>query len=626
MTAEKRDTPAGMPSGGGGMVRGGPGGFGHRGGGAGWMTGGAKPKNLRMTLARLWQYFKTERKLFTVVFLFVFLSTGIGLSGPYLIGRAMDAMAAGGRMVDFGLLKMTVMVLLAAYLTDAAITMAQGWLMAGISQRIVQTLRQTLFTKLHRLPIAYFDLHSHGELMSRLTNDIDNVSSTISQSTAQLMNNVLMITGSLVLMLILSPLLTLASLVTIPLVSLLTKAITGKTRLLFRQQQAILGELNGYVEENISGIGVVKAFNHETQVVSQFRSVNEPLCSIGIKAQIWSGYLMPLMNVINNIGFTAVAGVGGILAVRNMITIGVIASFLSYSRQFSRPLNDIANIYNTLQTALAGAERVFEVLDETEEPQDSICAVELAKPKGEVVFDRVTFGYRADLPILKAVSFAVEPGSSIALVGPTGAGKTTIVNLLARFYDVTEGSIRIDGRDIREYSRNSLRNCFGIVLQDTNLFGGTIADNIRYGRLDASRQEIEMAARMANADLFIKRLPQGYETPLNENGGNLSQGQRQLIAIARTILADPAILILDEATSNVDTRTELHIQEAMLNLMRGRTSFIIAHRLSTIRDADIIMVIEGGRIVERGNHDQLLKQQGVYHHLYFSQFNNGETC
>jgi ATP-binding cassette subfamily B multidrug efflux pump len=592
------------------------GGFGGRGGGTRWLMATARPKNFRETMARLWQYFGKERQLFTVIFFGVLISTGLGLAGPYLIGKAIDAMSPKRQTVNFGLLQIMAVTLLVAYLVDATLNLAQGWLMAGVSQRIVQNLRRTLFAKLQQLPVSFFDLHTHGDLMSRLANDIDNISGTISQSTTQLMANILSITGALVLMLVLSPILTLASLITIPLVFLLTKTITKRTRLLFQEQQAILGKLNGHIEETISGAQAVKAFNYENRVIEQFDDVNQKLCIVGIKAQIWSGYLMPLMNVINNIGFTVVAGVGGALAVGNLITIGIIASFLSYSRQFTRPLNDIANIFNTLQTALAGAERVFEILDAPEEPEDSPRAVALENPHGHVVFDHVSFGYRPDVPILKNISFEARAGSSTALIGPTGSGKTTIVNLLARFYDVTEGRILIDGRDIREYSRDSLRSCFGIVLQDTYLFTGTIKDNIRYGRLDATDKEIEMAAAMANADLFIKRLPLRYETVLSESGGNLSQGQRQLLAIARAILANPSILILDEATSNVDTRTELHIQEAMRKLMSGKTSFIIAHRLSTIRNADMIMVIDGGRIIERGNHSALIQQQGTYRNIY----------
>lgn len=598
---------------------------GRPGGGFGGPRGMApvvKPKNFKATMRRLWTYFDKERNLFLIIFCFVIISAGLALSVPFLIGQAIDAMSMGSGAVDFDALSIIIIALVAAYITDSAVNLLQGWLMAGISQRIVKNLRNTLFSKLHKLPIAFFDLRTHGELMSRLSNDVDNVSSTISQSTTQLMSNAITIIGSFIMMLILSPMLTLASVITIPMVLGLTRTIAKKTKKLFKEQQATLGKLNGHIEETISGIAVVKAFNHEDKCVKEFDEINDNLCEVGIKAQILSGYLMPIMNVINNIGFAAVAGVGGVLAVKGLVTVGIIASFLSYSRQFARPLNDLANIFNTLQSAVAGAERVFEVLDEKEEDKDIPGAKVLEHTKGNVVFENVSFGYRSDVPILKNVSFASPEGTNTALVGPTGAGKTTIVNLLSRFYDVTDGRILIDGVDIREYTRDSLRKCFGIVLQDTYLFSGTIRENIKYGKLDATDEEMEKAASMANADVFINRLPKGYDTVLQESGSNLSQGQRQLLAIARAILTNPAILILDEATSSVDTRTELHIQEAMLKLMDGRTSFIIAHRLSTIRDADTIMVIDGGEIIESGTHEYLMSIKGRYHDLHVSQFKN----
>jgi ATP-binding cassette subfamily B multidrug efflux pump len=578
-----------------------------------------KPKHFRSTLLRLWGYFGSERKLLLLIFALVMFSGGVGLAGPYLIGRAVDLMSAGRRTVDFGILGVTVVVLGSVYLGNGIIGFCQGWLMAGVSQRIIAGFRETLFAKLQKLPVSFFDLRTHGDLMSRLSNDIDNISSTISQLTTQLMSNGITILGSLAMMVILSPILTLASLITIPLVFLVTRNVTRRTRDLFKEQQAVLGRLNGHIEETISGINVVKAFNHQEQVIVEFDRVNDSLCGIGTKALIWSGFIMPLMNVINNLGFAVIAATGGFLAVRGTVTVGVIASFLSYSRQFTRPLNEIANVYNMLQSAVAGAERVFEILDQPGEAEDSGNAAVLQNPTGHVVFADVTFGYRPDLPILKNVSFEAKPGSTTALVGPTGAGKTTIVNLLARFYEINAGRILIDGRDIREYTRDSLRRCFGIVLQDTYLFSGTIKENIRYGRLDATDVEVERAAVMANADRFIKRLPKGYNTVLSESGANLSKGQRQLLAIARAILADASILILDEATSSVDTRTELHIQEAMIQLMKGRTSFIIAHRLSTIRDANTIMVIDHGEIVEKGNHYELMQEAGFYQHLYLSQ-------
>ncbi|RUS46208.1 ABC transporter ATP-binding protein [Cohnella sp. AR92] len=570
-----------------------------------------KPNNFQGTLRRLWTYIDKERRWLSIVFLLILVDSAISLSAPYLIGEAVDAILGKGQ-VDFGYLEIVLIALVTAYAGDAGLTLMQGWMMAGISQRILHRLRSALFGKLHRLPLAYFDTRRHGEIMSRLSNDIDNVSTTISQTTSQLMSGIISVVGSLILMLILSPVLTLASLVTVPLVYLLAKTISRRTRSLFKEQQVQLGSLNGHIEETITGIDVVKAFNREEKAVEQFEEVNAKLRETGTKAQIVSGFLMPLLGVIGNLGFAAVAIVGGVLAVHGHITIGIIASFIGYSRQFVRPLNDIANVFNVLQSGLAGAERVFEVIDEDEEKNDAPDAVPLKEAQGEVRFENVSFGYRADNPILRDVSFAVPAGSSVALVGPTGAGKTTIVNLLTRFYDVNEGRILLDGRDIRDYTRDSLRSSFGIVLQDTYLFSGTIEENIKYGRPEATDEEIRRAAEAANADAFIRKLPNRYRTQLTENGSNLSQGQRQLLAIARVVLASPSILILDEATSSIDTRTELHIQEALLRVMQGRTTFIIAHRLSTIRDADTIMVIDKGGVVERGSHEQLVQAGGVY--------------
>ncbi|MBO0958506.1 ABC transporter ATP-binding protein [Neobacillus sp. MM2021_6] len=584
-----------------------------------------KPKDFKATLRRLWQYFGNERKMLTLIFFFIIIDSVLMLIAPFLIGKAVDAMSLKNGKVDFRFLEMMVIVLATAYVADAVLTFLQGWLMAGVAGRVVKRLRDALFAKLQKLSVSFFDSRTHGELMSRLSNDVDNVSNTISQSTTQLMSGLMVLTGSLMMMLVLSPILTVASLLTVPLVFLLTRTIAKRTSVLFKNQQVELGKLNGHIEETISGIEVVKAFNHEDKVIEEFEAVNSKLRDVGLKAQIWSGFLMPIMNVINNLGFAIVAVIGGILAVKSLITVGTIASFLTYSRQFGRPLNDLANIFNILQSGVAGAERVFEVMDEQEEPADVPKAVSLEQPKGHVVFENVSFGYRSDVLILKNVSFEANVGSSIALVGPTGAGKTTIVNLLTRFYDVTEGRILLDGRDIRDYTRDSLRKCFGFVLQDTYLFSGTIKENIKYGKPDAGDDEVEQAAKMANADVFIKRLPNQYETVLSENGGNLSQGQRQLLAIARVILAKPSLLILDEATSSIDTRTELHIQEALLKLMSERTSFIIAHRLNTIRDADTIMVIDNGQIIEKGSHDVLMDAQGRYYQMFFNQFKNVEA-
>jgi len=593
---------------------------GRPGGGPGRLRGPVvKPKNLKGTIKRLSSYFGKESKTLSIIFMLIVISSALTLLVPYLIGKAVDTMNLQQGEVNFTILEEIVMILLGVYLIDALFSFLQGWLMAGVSQRIVKTLRSHLFQKLQKLPVSFFDKRTHGELMSRLSNDIDNVSSTISQSTTQLMSGIITIIGSLIMMLILSPFLTIASLITVPFVFLLTRSITRKTSVWFKNQQELLGQLNGHIEETISGLFVVKAFNHEEKAIEEFEVVNKSLREVGLKAQIWSGFLMPIMNVINNLGFVAVAVVGGILAVKGMITVGVIASFLTYSRQFGRPLNDMANIFNMLQSGVAGAERVFEIIDEQDEPDDVQGAVPLANPKGHIVFENVSFGYQQDVPILKNVSFEACEGSSTALIGPTGAGKTTIVNLLTRFYDVTEGRILIDGRDIREYTRDSLRRSFGFVLQDTYLFSGTIKENIGYGKPDASDAEIEKAAQLSNADFFINRLPEQYDTQLTENGGNLSHGQRQLLAIARVILAKPAILILDEATSSIDTRTEIQIQDALLSIMKDRTTFMIAHRLNTIRNADTIMVIDDGTVMEKGSHDALIRERGRYYNLFNQQ-------
>jgi ATP-binding cassette, subfamily B, multidrug efflux pump len=583
-----------------------------------------KPKNWKSTVKRLWSYFGSERGLLAFIFGMVVVDSVIMLSAPYLIGVSIDAMAGGQGHVDFSQTQIVLAALLASYITDGALTFAQGWMMAGVSQRMIKRLRRSLFAKVQNLPLRFFDSRPHGELMSRLTNDIDNVSTTVAQTLVQVMTGSVAIVGSLIMMLVLSPALTLASLITVPAVVLLARTVARQTGPLFKEQQVQLGRLNGLVEETISGIHIVKAFNREDKVIEDFEAVNEELRKVGVHAQIRSGLLMPLMNVISNIGFAAIAIVGGWLAVKSWITVGVIASFLSYSRQFVRPLNDLANTFNMLQSGMAGAERVFEILEEAEEPADVPGAVELRNPVGHVVFDHVFFGYRADVPILRDISFDAPAGTSIALVGPTGAGKTTIVNLLSRFYDATSGSITIDGKEVRDYTMDSLRKTFGIVLQDTYLFSGTIKENIRYGKPQATDEEIREAAAMANADVFIRRLPGGYDTILSENGGNLSQGQRQLIAIARVILSKPSILILDEATSSIDTRTELHIQDALLQIMKGRTSFIIAHRLNTIREADRIMVIDQGEIVEQGSHEELIRREGVYYRMFMNQFRNLE--
>ncbi|HPT76373.1 MAG TPA: ABC transporter ATP-binding protein [Defluviitaleaceae bacterium] len=578
-----------------------------------------KPKNLKATLLRLWDYLKYQKIKLILVIIMVIISSLLMLAGPYLIGVAIDYYIIPR---DFpGLLKI-VLLLIAAYVLSALANWLQMYLMVDVSQKTVFKIRKDVFDKLQSLPLKFFDSNTRGELMSRLTNDIDNISNTLNSSSTQIISSIISITGTVIMMLYLSPILTFINMLIIPVMLFITGKIAKRSRKYFLNQQAALGKLNGMIEESISGQRVIKVFTREEKQIEEFNKSNEELKNIGIKALILSGFIPPLMNLLNNINFAFIAGVGGWLAVREIITIGVIASFINYSKQFTRPINELANQINMFQTAIAGAERVFEIMDESPEKEDEKDAIRLSNISGKVDFENVTFSYDKKTPVLKNINLHINPGETIALVGPTGAGKTTIINLLTRFYDIDEGLIKIDGTDIRKINRKSLRSSLGIVLQDAYLFSESVRENIRYGRLDASDEEVEEAAKLANAHKFIKRLPQGYDTVLSEEASNLSQGQRQLITIARAILANPSILILDEATSSVDTRTELHIQEAMLNLMKGRTSFVIAHRLSTIRDADQIVVINDGKIIEKGKHDELLKQRGFYYNLYMTQFKN----
>ena len=577
--------------------------------------GGQKPKDMWGTIRRLWRMFGREQWKLAAVFGIATAGSVLGLAGPLLIGKGIDAMdAAGG--VDFSALHRVILLLGLAYGAGALLSYLQEWWIAGVVQRMVMIIRRSLFEKVQRLPLAFFDTRTHGELMSRLANDVENVSSMLSSSTTQLFSSLFTVTGSLVMMLLLSPVLTALSLVTVPFTLLISGQIAKRSRKQFRAQQANLAELNGHIEEILSGQLVVKAFGREEQVTAQFDEINERLRESGRKAQVMSGMVMPMLNAMTNLGFVIVATAGGWLAVSGVVTVGVIASFINYSRQFSRPLNEIANLYSSIQSAQASAERVFELMDETPEPPDAHNAVPLTAPEGHVTFENVSFGYVQDLPVLQHVDIEAPPGRTIALVGPTGAGKTTVVNLLVRFYDADGGRILLDGRELRHWQRDTLRPAFGMVLQDTHLFSGTIRENIRYGRLDATDAEVEAAVRSVGAEAWVRRLPDGYETVLDESGGGLSQGQRQLLSIARAVLADPAVLILDEATSSVDTRTEMVLQQAMLHLRKGRTSFIIAHRLSTIREADEILVIDKGGIIERGTHESLIAAKGFYAGMY----------
>lgn len=596
------------------MGRGGPGGP----GGMRMMGKVEHAKDRRGTLRRLWGYLRRQRLTLMAIAVVVALNTGLNVIGPYLLTLAIDDYILPGDLP--GLARIGTL-MLAVYALNSLFTWVQAYVMAGVAQQTVRDLRNDLFEHLQTLSLRFFDTRPHGDLMSRLTNDIENVNMVLSESATQLVSGVLSLVGIAAMMIWINPYLALISLVTLPFMALvLVREIVKRTRVGFREQQAALGVLNGIIEETVTGQRVVKAYNRQATVVAEFDAANLKLRGAASRAQIFAGFMGPLMNVINNLGLAIVAGAGGWLAVQGLATVGTVAGFINYARQFSRPLNEIANLYNSIQSAIAGAERVFAILDEQPEIVDRPDAQAVGQLRGDVRFVDVTFGYNPAQPVLKGVNLHAKPGQTFALVGPTGAGKTTIVNLLTRFYDIDQGQIFIDGQEIRTLKKDDLRRQLGIVLQDTYLFADTVMENIRYGRLDATDEEVIAAAQLANADQFIHRLPLGYATHLSERGSNLSQGQRQLLAIARAILADPSVLILDEATSSVDTRTEQHIQEAMLRLMTGRTSFVIAHRLSTIRSADQILVVNYGEIIEQGTHPELLARQGFYYQLYTSQF------
>jgi ATP-binding cassette subfamily B protein len=576
-----------------------------------------KAKDRRGTLSRLWGYLRHQGWTLASVLLLVLFGAGLDLLSPYMLGLAIDRYILKNDLL--GLARMGAL-MIGLFLTGALVNWVQVYLMAAVAQRTVRDIRNDLFAHFQQLPLRYVDQRTHGELMSRLTNDVENVSAVLNESVTQFVASLISIVGVATVMFLINVRLAVVSLITLPLMAYISQWIAKRTRRGFRDQQEYLGNLNGLIEETITGQRVVKAYGREVTVIAEFEATNGKLRRAATRAQIFAGLMGPMSNFVGNLGFAIVAGAGGWMAVMGLATVGTIASFVNYARQFSMPINQIANLYNTIQSALAGAERVFAVIDETPELADAPDALPLKQPRGEVIFENVSFGYQPDVPVLKNVSLHAQPGQTIALVGPTGAGKTTIVNLLSRFYEIDSGRILIDGQEIGRYQKDDLRRTLGIVLQDTFLFSGTVMENIRYGRLDASDDDVRAAARLANADQFIHRLPHGYETMLSERASNLSQGQRQLLAIARAILADPGILILDEATSSVDTRTEQHIQEAMLRLMEGRTAFVIAHRLSTIRQADQIVVIDHGEIIERGRHQELLAAKGFYWNLYTSQF------
>jgi ATP-binding cassette subfamily B protein len=577
----------------------------------------ARAKNPRGTLARLVTYFGPYRARLYVVGATIVVYTLLGLVGPYLMGVALDRFIA---TKDATGLPRIALLMLAAFLANNMFQGTSSWLMAGISQRALKKLRRDLFEHLQTLPMSFFERTPSGELMSRLTNDIDAVNQAVAQNVTSLLASVLSMSGILIAMFVLDRWLALASLLVVPIMLWFTRFVAVFTRKGFTELQKHLGRLNGVMEESIGAQKIVSVFRRNESVMEAFRAENENVYRAGVYANTYALLLMPLTAVLGNLFVIVLAGLGGWLALQGLVSVGIIATFINYGQNFVQPLRQLSTLYNTLQAALAGAERVFETLDVAPESDDAPAARELPAVRGEVRFDHVTFGYRPGTTVIDDMSLEAKPGQIVALVGATGAGKTTIINLLTRFYEIDRGTISIDGTDIRALKKSELRRKLGLVLQDTYLFGASVMDNIRYGRLDASDDDVVRAAQMADADHFIRQLPKGYDTVLSERAGNLSQGQRQLLAIARTLLADPAILVLDEATSSVDTRTEARIQKSLLRLMEGRTSFVIAHRLSTIRDADQVLVIDAGRIAERGTHQELIERHGLYHQLYTSQF------
>ena len=598
------------------------------------MHGGAKAKDFKGSSKKLLNYLKPYRLSIIIVLIFAIGSAAFSIIGPKILGKATTKLFEGlvskvsgvaGAGIDFEYIGRIIIILAVLYLISALFSFIQGYIMSGIAQKVSYNLRKEISIKINKLPLKYFDKLTHGEVLSRVTNDVDTVSNTLNQSLSQIFTSFTTLIGVLIMMLSISVSMTLVSILILPLSGILISVVVKKSQKYFKEQQSFLGHVNGHVEEIYGGHNIMKAFNGEEKAVNEFNELNETLYNSAWKSQFLSGMMMPIMSFIGNIGYVLVSILGGYLVVKKSIEVGDIQSFIQYIRSFTQPISQAAQIANVLQSTAAAAERVFEFLEEEEELDSLSTPVDLNEIKGEVTFKNVHFGYNEDKIIINDFSSKIKPGQRIAIVGPTGAGKTTIVKLLMRFYELNSGEILLDNTNITSFKRSDLRKIFGMVLQDTWLFNGSIMDNIRYGRLDATDEEVLEAAKAAHVDHFVKTLPDGYNMELNEDASNVSQGQKQLLTIARAILADPKILILDEATSSVDTRTEVLIQKAMDNLMNGRTSFIIAHRLSTIKDADLILVMKDGDIIEQGNHEELLEKNGFYASLYNSQFENSQA-
>ena len=601
-------------------------------GGHGRMGSGEKAKDFKGTLKRVLKYIGPYKFPILCVMLFAVGSTIFNISGPKVLGKATTEIftglvgkVTGGDGIDFGKIGRILITLLILYGVSSIFSFIQGFIMTGVTQKLTYRMRKDISEKINRLPMNYFDTKTHGEVLSRVTNDVDTFSQSLNQTATQMITSVTTLIGVLVMMLSISPLMTMVALLILPISLVLISFIVKHSQKYFKNQQEYLGHVNGQVEEVYGGHSIVKAFNKEDDVLKEFNEMNDVLYQTAWKSQFFSGMMMPIMQFVGNLGYVGVTILGGYLAIKQTIEVGDIQSFIQYVRNFTQPIQQVAQVANMLQSMAAASERVFEFLEEEEEVQFADDPVSTEGLQGNVEFDHVKFGYNPDHIIIKDFSTKVKEGQKIAIVGPTGAGKTTLIKLLMRFYDVNGGAILVDGHNVRDFNRGELRRMFGMVLQDTWLFNGSIRDNIRYGKLDATDEEIMEAAKAAHAHHFIQTLPAGYDMELNEEASNVSQGQKQLLTIARAILADPKILILDEATSSVDTRTEIQIQKAMDNLMKGRTSFIIAHRLSTIRDADRILVLKDGDIVEQGRHEELLAKGGFYADLYNSQFENGSS-